>query len=381
MQVQRCPECGGRLKTSYCDICLRRVPFKGAPAKQTFQHTAGSSAHREEKHACVDFDYEKRPKKVHASRTRKQPGKSKFKLTSAIAIAVALMSVFSGFFGLVEEAIDSVSPEPEINIYDGFVEAGQLGAEDVPEVISGELYNANGIRITADSAGLSYGEYAIFMTIFNETEQDVEVSADLVSVNGYMVPCGMYQDIDAGDCVQTYMTFYEDELEKAYITEVAQVEFVLNVYDADSYEDIVAGELLTVDTQSAEHYEQPTGAYGAQLYNDGSTCILLRDMQMDGYGDGQLEVHMENLSESTVSVYLEGVWVNGEETNAYFWNTLRPDTRAVDSIYLYEMDKMDITEWEQVEEITLELYVEYMDGWDILETASEAITFNPNEIR
>ena len=27
MNVQRCPECGQRLNTNYCDICMKKVPF------------------------------------------------------------------------------------------------------------------------------------------------------------------------------------------------------------------------------------------------------------------------------------------------------------------------------------------------------------------
>lgn len=385
MEVQRCPECGGRLKTNYCDICLRRVPFKGVPAKQTFQHIEGSSAHREEKHTCIDFDYgEKKSKSVRKSRTSRpkkaHPALGK-KKGAVVAIVLAVMSVVSSLFGLIEEAADSVAPPPEINLYDGFVEAGDLGAEDIPGVVAGEIYHGNGIRITADTAGLTYGDYCIYMTIFNETEQDVCVNADLLSVNGYMLPFGLSQDLKAGESAQTYLTFYEDELEKAYITEVAQVEFVLNVYDADSYEDIIIGESVTIDTAAGEDYQQPVGAYGWELYNDGSVSVLVRDMQMDGYGDGQIEMHMENLSGSNASVYVEGIWINGQEVWGSLWSTLRPDTRAVSSLYLYELEELDITQWEQISEITLELYVEYMDGWDIIESTSEAITFNPNEIR
>lgn len=383
MQVHRCPECGGRLKSNYCDICLRKVPFKGAPAKQTWQHVDGSSAHRDEGHECISFDdVGEKPKSFHwigkphqtKTRTAKKKG-------AVVGIILAVISVVSSLFGLVEEAVDSVSPEPYVNVHDGFVEAGEFGAENVPDVVAGELYNANGIRITADSAGLSYGEYAIFMTIHNDTEQDISVSADWFSVNGYMYAYGMYQDLKAGDSVQTSLIFYEDELEKAYITEVAQVEFVLNVYDADSYEDIITGEVITVETEIADSYDQPVSAYGWELYNDGSVYVLIRDMQMDGHGDCQLEVHMENLSGSTASVYVEGVWVNGQEVSGHLWSTLRPDKRDVDSIYLYEMDRLGITDWDHVEEMTLELYVEYMDGWDVVETVSESITFNPNEIR
>ena len=71
MSVQRCPECGIRLNNSYCDICMKRVPFKGMPAKQSFQHVEGSSAHRMEAgHTCVSFEKEKK-KSVRVQQEKK----------------------------------------------------------------------------------------------------------------------------------------------------------------------------------------------------------------------------------------------------------------------------------------------------------------------
>ena len=76
-----------------------------------------------------------------------------------VAIILTVISLASALFGLVEEAIDSIAVrEPEYSISEGFVEAGEPGAENVPNVIAGEIYNANGIRITADYAGINYGE-------------------------------------------------------------------------------------------------------------------------------------------------------------------------------------------------------------------------------
>ena len=49
MNVQRCPECGQRLNTNYCDICLRKVPFGGVKLgnrKDPWESRDGSSAHR-----------------------------------------------------------------------------------------------------------------------------------------------------------------------------------------------------------------------------------------------------------------------------------------------------------------------------------------------
>ena len=57
MSVRRCPECGNRLTSNYCDICMRRVPFAGLRSGRDLDPWDYSSAHREEEdHECVSFD-------------------------------------------------------------------------------------------------------------------------------------------------------------------------------------------------------------------------------------------------------------------------------------------------------------------------------------
>lgn len=386
MYVQRCPECGGRLNTNYCDICMRKVPFGGvklAKRRDPWDSRDGSSAHRMEKnHECISFSDEQKPKKTTFTKPQRKTVAPNKKGASVVAIILAVFSLLPAIFGLVEEFTGSEQVlEPEYNVYEGFVVAGDPGAEDVPNVVAGEIYNNDGIRITVDDAGLSYGEYTVLMTVHNETDQNISVSMDLVSANGYMVPYGVYHDIRAGRSEQTYITFYSHELEKAGITQVADVAFVLDVYETDSYEEIVVREPVAFQTDYDGSAEAAVDISGLELYNDGSFRVILRDIMLDDYGDCELDLYMENLSGSTVNVYSGEVAVNGEAVSGYISKTLRSDTRAADRAYIYELDEradLDIEELSRIKEITIDLYVEYMDGWNIVESFSEAVTFEPN---
>lgn len=386
MYVQRCPECGQRLNTNYCDICMKKVPFGGvklANRRDPWENRDGSSAHRMEKdHECISF--EKPEKKSFRNPAKKQTTASKKKAAPVLGIILAILSLLPALFGLFEEAADSVAvPEPEYNIHDGFVEAGDPGAEGVPNVIAGEIYNANGIRVTADTAGLSYGVYTVFITIENETEQKISVSFTMVSINDYMVPFGVYHDLKPGESNQISWSFYRHELEKSGISQVSDLTFVMDVYEADTYEEIVTGELLTIKTEYDGSAEPAVDTSGLELYNDGSFCVILRDVMLDDYGDCELDLYMENLSDSTVNVYSGQVWANGEEVSGYISRELRTNTRVADRVYLYELDErvdLDIEDLSQIQEITIDLYVDYMDGWDIVESISESVTFDPNAI-
>lgn len=380
MNVQRCPECGGRLHTNYCDICMRKVPFGGIKRetqRDPWENRDGSSAHRREKdHECIRFE----DKKTTFVKPQRKSAVGNKKGASVIAIVVAVFSLLPALFNLAEEMIFIPAPEPEYQMLEGFVAAGDPGAENVPGVIAGEIYNANGIRITADSAGLSYGDYTIFLTIYNETDKKISVNFDLVSVNGYMVSFGLYQDVKAGKSEETYLTFYNGELAETGIEQIADVTFVMDVYDEDTYEDIVIGELLTIQTDYTGTAEPAVDISGLELYTDGDFRVVLTDVTLLGYDDCELTLYAENNSGDQVNIYCEQMWINGETVQGYYSKTLRADTRAIDRVYLYELEEMNIEDLSDVEDISLELYVEHMDGWDILESKRETVIFAPNQI-
>lgn len=380
MHVQRCPECGGRLHTNYCDICMRRVPFGGIKRetqRDPWENRDGSSAHRREKdHECIRFE----DKKTTFVKPQRKSAVGNKKGASVIAIVVAVFSLLPALFNLAEETIFIPAPEPEYQMLEGFVAAGDPGAENVPGVIAGEIYNANGIRITADSAGLSYGDYTIFLTIYNETDKKISVNFDLVSVNGYMVSFGLYQDVKAGKSEETYLTFYNGELAETGIEQIADVTFVMDVYDEDTYEDIVIGELLTIQTDYTGTAEPAVDISGLELYTDDDFRVVLTDVTLLGYDDCELTLYAENNSGDQVNIYCEQMWINGETVQGYYSKTLRADTRAIDRVYLYELEEMNIEDLSDVEDISLELYVEHMDGWDILESKRETVIFAPNQI-
>lgn len=384
MYAQRCPECGKRLNTNYCDICMKKVPFGGvklANRRDPWENRDGSSAHRMEKdHECVSF--EKPEKKSFRSPVKKQITASKKKVAPVLGIILAILSLLPALFGLVEEAAESIpAPEPQHNVSDGFVEAGDVGAEDVPNVIAGEVYNDNGVRIHVDTAGLSYGDYVIYFTIYNDTDRKLGISGDMVSINGYMLPFGFYHDIKAGKSAQTSLALYSYELEKAGITQISDVTFALSAYENNNYEPIFSNELVTLQTTAEVAAEPAVDVSGLELYNDGDIRIVLTDVSMPLYGECQLDLYMENFSDRPVNVFSAGAAVNGETVAYSMWSSLRSDTRAITSGYLYELNAMEIEEVSQLEEITLELYIECLDEGFVAETISEAVTFNPNTIK
>ena len=374
MEVQRCPECGGRLQTNYCDICLRKVPFKGVPAKQTWQHVDGSSAHREENHECISFDdAERKLRKTRRLPKQKQPVKDSKKTATIVAIVLAAMSVVSSLFGLVEGLMEE-GPHMEYN------QEAYITEADVPAITATEIYNDGGIVITADSSGLYYDEYAIAMTIENGSDRDIDVMIEKVTVNGYMMDYGMSAEVTAGASCQPFLQLYDYELEKANITQIARIDMQLYIYDRDSYDEIAFVDMLTLETQIADTYTQRVDNSGWEMYNDGGVSIRLRDISMLDYGDCELDVHVENMSGKAATVYTDAIYVNGEQVDGTLWSVLLPDTYDVETGYISCLADLDITDISEITEICMEFCAEYSDDGEIVETVTGTALFNPNAL-
>ena len=377
MQIQRCPECGIRLKTNYCDVCMKRVPFKGVPEKRTFQHHEGSSAHRTERgHECVSFDTPEKKKKTFTPKSgNAQTAKKTVKLS---AIILAVLTLIPTLFGIVE---DFTTSEPDIS-YEEFIQAGESGAENVPNIAPTVLYTDGEVTVSADYAGLYFDDYTIFLTIDNKSDRDLIINTASVSVNGYMLESGLYQEVRAGNTDQAFLQLYTYELNKADIDEVAWVEFRLDLFDADSYEDYAITDLITLKTDAMATYEAPIPPSGWEVYRDEKIAI---DLISTGvyYGDCELQLYIENLSGQEVSVYAPTTLVNGQEATGSLWCSLRPDTRAVSTVYLYSVydeDGEGITGLDQIDEINMDLHIEFMEDWNVEETINETITIKPNEL-
>lgn len=375
MKEQRCPECGNRLTTNYCEICLRKVPFAGFRTKTEQDPWDASSTHWEESdHKCITFEEtpSKAPKQILKKTKTKKTGE--LKKPAIIAILLAALSISSSIFGLVSDLTDD-APPVEHN-------AEEIVAEsDLPVLQPMELYNDGEILVRVDSLVLAYEEPAVSVTIENASEKDIDVVIEKVAINSYMVDSALMEQVNAGDTCQTVLCLFEYELENANIEQIARIDLRLRIYDRDSYDQIFYADRIAVFTDAADNYTQVFDGSGLELYNDGSTFIWLKDMSVSDYGDGEIKVFIQNTSGSDVTINTNGIYLNGQEAEGYMGASLMSDTCAVTGVYLMDLESLDIKELDQIKEITVGLQIDYMDNWEILESYSERITFEPADIQ
>lgn len=301
-----------------------------------------------------------------------------------IVAACSMISVFAGILGEVIDAWEEDTPVPDYS-YADYVQAGAPGAENVPAIEPVELYNEEGILIAVDSAGVYDDEYAVAVTVTNNSDRDVTVTTDYLCVNGYMYASSyLFAQVGEGDSAQYYLSFYEHDLQTVGIEQIARIQFCLNICDSDTYDSIDYTELITLETDQAGDYKQIPDDSGWELYDEDGVRILLEEMGMS-YGDCILSLRIENDNDKLVCLYTEGISVNGKQVDGGMWVELLPDTYAVRSVYLFDLDDSGITGLEQIEELTLELCVDFadaasMENWDSVLSRNVTITFVPAEL-
>lgn len=102
-------------------------------------------------------------------------------------------------------------------------------AKDV-SIAETELYNANGVIVTATEMKEGLFGPEVSVTVSNGSEKNIVVSTRDLSVNGYMLSAsGLYSDVAAGKKSIETMTLMSSELSEAGIETVADMP--LHTYD------------------------------------------------------------------------------------------------------------------------------------------------------
>lgn len=98
-----------------------------------------------------------------------------------------------------------------------------------------EIYNSNGIRVVAKGSEDEFLGKGIIFYLENTTNQAVSVSADNISVNGFMVTDLFYADLPPQSYAVDSLTLLDSELKENSIDAIEEVELSLRLIDSESY--------------------------------------------------------------------------------------------------------------------------------------------------
>lgn len=110
-----------------------------------------------------------------------------------------------------------------------------------------EVVNQNDIRIVVKYVDeKSIWGTSVLIYVENNSSKNIALSADNISVNGFMIDGFYYADIKAGYKSFDDMTIFKSSLEENDITKIENIKMTFNCYDSDSYRTIFESDYVTI---------------------------------------------------------------------------------------------------------------------------------------
>lgn len=219
-----------------------------------------------------------------------------------------------------------------------------------------ELYNKDGIVVTAKTMQTGFFGPEISVTVENNSAQNIMVSTRSLSVNDFMLSAsGLYSDVAAGKKGNAALRLMPSELQASGISTIGEISFFLNISNADTFTTIDTSDLITIQTSAWGSFTQEMDNSGDVVYNGNDLQVICKGLKKDSIWDGTVVFYLQNDSAKRVSVYAEKVSVNGYMVDVGMYSDLRPGTRMVDGMYLLNTQLESIDDIHDIE-FTLRMF-------------------------
>lgn len=297
------------------------------------------------------------------------------KRTALLALLLALVMVLATACSAGGEIKPPVNTDPDSDASPAVSNSGNSSKDiTIEETV---IYEADGIKITATEYVSSWSGPEIKMLIENNSDKDVLITDQMLSVNGYMMSsASLYAEVAAGKKANESLSFYSTDLRQAGIETVADVQFRIDVSELESWDTLALSDLITLQT-SAAGLKQPVDDSGKVIYDSKDIKIVCQGLKQDVLWDGTLVFYIENNSGRDISVYTENVSINGFMEDSSLWSDLRSGTRIVDGLYLTDLSNVELASVDEIKNIEFGLRIVTYDNWDDIDDVDKiALDFN-----
>lgn len=226
------------------------------------------------------------------------------------------------------------------------------------------VFEDSGIRITVKSLDMNslFGPELKFL-IENDSNEDIEISANNVVVNGYMFSSYLYTDVAAGKKANCSVTLSKSDLEELAIDTVADIEIDFSVYKNDTWDLICKSDLISIKTSAAESYLYNYDESGTKIYDDNGVLIVVKGIVKDEFMGDSILVYAYNTNDVPVTVSTRNVSVNGFMIDPWFSCSMLPGKHALSKLSFSETD-LEENEIESIRDVEITFYIYDTDSWE-----------------
>lgn len=230
------------------------------------------------------------------------------------------------------------------------------------------IYDDKGIKITANKLDLS--EYGIdfpelYVTIENNTDEELTFATYLSSINGYTVYSPFKETVAPNSKVDSVVEFWNDYANpETGCDHIVDMNLVFELIDKDTYETLGRLDPYTLYT-SAKGETYGYDEEGYVLVDNNDFKIILRNRLDYDDGDKYQEFYLYNKTDRPVSAYVKNVKVDGKEIDPQFLVDCDAGKRVMEHID-FEKEDMDAAGITNFGTLEMEVAVFDYDSFDIL---------------
>lgn len=237
------------------------------------------------------------------------------------------------------------------------------------------VLDEQGVVAVAKRVGKYEGEWlscdhALVIDITNNTEKAISVSLKNLSVNGCFFDNSIGRDVQPGETDTLPAILDETALENYGISTIADLEFIVEVEDADSYETLIESDPISIKTSAYEGFEYQYDESGTVMYDaDGIKIIAMNGLLEDDIFGPYINLYVVNQTDKNIDVSVVESAVNGEKMDLSVGSYTPAGKRNINILSIDGEERP-----EKVESFTLSFSIEDWDSGDVIVEKTEPVT-------
>lgn len=270
----------------------------------------------------------------------------------------------------VEEISEIVASEPTE------IEEVSEPAEEVTTIEEQVIFDQDGIKITATGiAEDPFWGYELKMLVENDTDKTITVQSRNVSVNNYMLDPTMSIEVAPGKKANDEMSFSLSSFEKCGIEKITDIEFILHIFDAESWETIIDSDIIQITTSNAATYTQTYNDSGIVLYDVDGIKIVQQELVYDEFWGYAVYFYVENNTDQSITIQSRDTSINGFMVNPTMSIDVAAGKKAVNDMSFLQSEISE-NGIESIDVIETIFHIFNTDSWEsIIDTDPITMAF------
>ena len=344
-----CPCCGKPYNGKKCDECL----YEAFGDVEVHNHAHGTYGVPASQTWGTDIP-EKKPVVVSAPR---QTNRRRSANSGKRLLPIFLIPIISIVVSLLFELVVGIFVLSDA--LDGFFTEEVPAPEPPAECFT--LYQEDDITIFTPWQPNTPIEDDLTVFVENNSGQDVVVHSSMAAVNGIMAGDVLfYCEAEAGAIGSGTLWIDLDGLD---IETIGEVVLHLEILNADTYEYVNSGILLTLYSGQIAETVYPS-TEGTTLGDQNGFSLKYQGWQVNEYGETEFLFYGQNSSSHALYVSSDEILADGVSTEEYLWTEILPGTQHWFSVTVSDPSRLDWKDPSEIGRISFSLDISDCYSWD-----------------